>query len=74
MRPAPGDWGIDALIGELSDSIAIWQAKFFPHGARDTRADARLRGYASARAAPSVRDAALADEHVIEPAETDLDG
>lgn len=37
MRPAPGDWGIDAFIGDLSDSIAIWQAKFFPHRVDDSQ-------------------------------------
>ncbi len=30
----PGDWGIDALVGELDGgTVAIWQAKFFIDGA-----------------------------------------
>jgi hypothetical protein len=29
LRPAPGDWGIDAFIGELDGRISVWQAKFF---------------------------------------------
>jgi len=29
LRPAPGDWGIDAFVGELDDQISVWQAKFF---------------------------------------------
>jgi hypothetical protein len=27
-----GDWGIDALVGDLNGQITIWQAKYFPHG------------------------------------------
>ncbi|MET8282803.1 serine/threonine-protein kinase [Micromonospora sp. NPDC005174] len=27
-----GDWGIDALVGDLNGRITIWQAKYFPHG------------------------------------------
>jgi|SRR5271169_479501 len=29
VRPAPGDWGIDVLVGSLIDSIMIWQSKYF---------------------------------------------
>lgn len=29
LRPAPGDWGIDAVVGELDGRVSIWQAKFF---------------------------------------------
>jgi hypothetical protein len=31
IRPAPGDWGIDILLGELtSGPCLIWQMKYFP--------------------------------------------
>jgi hypothetical protein len=33
IRPAPGDWGIDVLLGELtSGPCIIWQVKYFPDG------------------------------------------
>jgi hypothetical protein len=25
----PGDWGIDAFVGELDSTVSVWQAKFF---------------------------------------------
>ncbi|WP_016828398.1 hypothetical protein [Streptomyces viridosporus] len=36
----PGDWGVDAFVGDLGGSITVWQAKYFhpvtakPHQAR----------------------------------------
>jgi len=27
IRPDPGDWGIDVMVGSLADSIMIWQSK-----------------------------------------------
>jgi hypothetical protein len=33
IRPAPGDWGIDVLLGELtSGPCLVWQVKYFPDG------------------------------------------
>ena len=29
LRPLPGDWGIDGLVGELDDVVSVWQAKYF---------------------------------------------
>ncbi|WP_019145075.1 hypothetical protein [Aeromicrobium massiliense] len=29
IRPAPGDWGIDILVGSLVDKVSIWQSKYF---------------------------------------------
>jgi hypothetical protein len=29
VRPDPGDWGIDVLVGSLVDSVMIWQSKYF---------------------------------------------
>jgi hypothetical protein len=30
IRPNPGDWGIDILVGELSGHCLVWQVKYFP--------------------------------------------
>src|SRR6201995_1718132 len=30
VKANPGDWGIDALFGDLDGVVAVWQAKFFP--------------------------------------------
>lgn len=51
MRSAPGDWGIDAFIGDLSDSIAIWQAKFFPTEVGDSQQNQIRESYKSAKKA-----------------------
>jgi hypothetical protein len=32
IRPSPGDWGIDVLVGNLSGMILVWQAKYFING------------------------------------------
>jgi hypothetical protein len=34
VRAAPGDWGIDAYVGQLEPdgAVHIWQAKYFPDG------------------------------------------
>jgi hypothetical protein len=37
LRPAPGDWGIDAMVGELDGQVSIWQAKFFINGIGSTQ-------------------------------------
>ena len=29
VRPAPGDWGIDVLVGSLVNKVSIWQSKYF---------------------------------------------
>jgi hypothetical protein len=29
IRPDPGDWGIDVLVGSLVESVMIWQSKYF---------------------------------------------
>lgn len=43
LRAAPGDWGIDAVVGELDGRVAIWQAKFFPDEVSDTQ-QGQIRG------------------------------
>jgi hypothetical protein len=37
LRPAPGDWGIDAFIGDLDGRISVWQAKFFINSIANTQ-------------------------------------
>jgi hypothetical protein len=56
MRPAPGDWGIDAFVGDLADSIAIWQAKFFPRGVGKSQQAQIRKSYASATKAAAAND------------------
>lgn len=47
-----GDWGIDALVGDLNGRVTIWQAKYFPHGVTN-----RHRGQIEASFASAVRNA-----------------
>lgn len=35
IRPCPGDWGIDVLVGELTGVSLVWQAKYFIDGLGD---------------------------------------
>ncbi len=51
MRPAPGDWGIDAFVGDLAGEIAIWQAKFFPDGLGEAQKNQIRESYKSAKKA-----------------------
>lgn len=37
IRPSPGDWGIDVLVGELSDYCLVWQAKYFINSVGDSQ-------------------------------------
>jgi len=39
IRPAPGDWGIDILVGKLTVKSFIWQAKYFLDGLGDSQKD-----------------------------------
>jgi len=32
IRPSPGDWGIDVLVGKLTGISLVWQAKYFIDG------------------------------------------
>jgi hypothetical protein len=56
MRPAPGDWGIDAFVGDLAGEVAIWQAKFFPDRAGDAQKEQIRKSYKSAKKAASGHD------------------
>jgi hypothetical protein len=40
IRPSPGDWGIDVLVGDFtSGSTLIWQSKYFPTGIGKSQRD-----------------------------------
>lgn len=45
VRANPGDWGIDAVVGQLErgGAVHIWQAKYFPDGI-DKSQKAQIRG------------------------------
>ncbi len=44
----PGDWGIDVLVGDLSGSVVIWQAKYFWPAVTTTKRAAIRDSFASA--------------------------
>jgi len=49
IRSAPGDWGIDAYIGELaSGTCMIWQCKYFPDGFDDSQKDQIRKSFKTA--------------------------
>ncbi|WP_329101354.1 serine/threonine-protein kinase [Micromonospora sp. NBC_01699] len=56
-----GDWGIDALVGDLNGRVTIWQAKYFPHGVTN-----RHRGQIEGSFASAVRNASQHGYHVQE--------
>ncbi|MCX7748571.1 MAG: hypothetical protein N2645_17035 [Clostridia bacterium] len=37
VRPSQGDWGIDVLVGNLAESIFVWQSKYFIDGIDDSQ-------------------------------------
>lgn len=46
IRPAPGDWGIDVLVGKLtSGTCMIWQAKYFINGIGKTQKNEIRRSF-----------------------------
>lgn len=53
VRANPGDWGIDAFVGQLAEggSVMVWQAKYFIDDFHKTQKDDVTRSYNSARAA-----------------------
>lgn len=53
VRPAPGDWGIDAFVGDLAGEVASWQAKFFPDRVGDAQKEQIRESYKSAKKAAS---------------------
>ena len=40
-----GDWGIDALVGDLSGQVEIWQAKYYIDGFKDHHRDKITRSF-----------------------------
>jgi hypothetical protein len=51
IRPNPGDWGIDVLVGDLNDRVCVWQAKFFLHEFGHSQRDQVRSSFRSAMAA-----------------------
>lgn len=53
VRANPGDWGIDAFVGQLAEggSVMVWQSKYFIDDFGKTQKDEVTRSYNSARAA-----------------------
>ncbi len=53
VRANPGDWGIDAFVGQLAEggSVMVWQAKYFIDDFDKTQKDEVTRSYNSARTA-----------------------
>ncbi|MFF2275586.1 hypothetical protein [Agromyces sp. NPDC058126] len=50
VQANPGDWGIDAFVGELTtgSEVRVWQAKYFIHGFGKTQQGDVRESYASA--------------------------
>lgn len=48
IRPDPGDWGIDVMVGSLAESIMIWQAKYFYDKIGDSQKQQIRESFASA--------------------------
>lgn len=53
VRANPGDWGIDAFVGQLNEggAVMVWQAKYFIDDFDKTQKDDVTRSYNSARTA-----------------------
>jgi hypothetical protein len=59
IRAAPGDWGIDAGLGDLTEGVAVWQAKFFVREVGKTQRSEVKKSYDSARKQAELHDYAL---------------
>jgi hypothetical protein len=51
IRPHPGDWGIDVLVGDLRGRAFVWQAKFFIREFGPSQRDQVRASFRSAMAA-----------------------
>ena len=49
----PGDWGIDVLVGDLHGRVAIWQAKYFVRGFKESQENQVRESFAAALKAAS---------------------
>jgi len=47
----PGDWGIDAFVGEFDGMVGVWQAKFFLRGVDEAQKKQIRESFSSALAA-----------------------
>lgn len=59
VEAQPGDWGIDAFVGEIVDEITVWQAKYFIDGVGDSQKAQIRDSFASAMKAASDHGHAL---------------
>ncbi|MAS53416.1 MAG: hypothetical protein CMJ44_02095 [Pimelobacter sp.] len=61
VRANPGDWGIDAFVGQLAEggSVMVWQAKYYIDDFDKTQKDDVTRSYNAARAAAAAEGYAL---------------
>ena len=48
VAATPGDWGIDAFVGELDGRVSVWQAKFFIDGFGRAQHDQVRKSFAAA--------------------------
>ena len=48
VRPDPGDWGIDVIVGSLTESVLIWQSKYFYEKIGDSQKRQIRESFASA--------------------------
>ena len=68
----PGDWGIDAFVGDLDGEVAIWQAKYFPAEIEDEQKGQIRESFKSARKAAAEQGHEVRAWTLCVP--TDLDG
>ncbi|GAB2619264.1 hypothetical protein [Pseudactinotalea suaedae] len=66
VRANPGDWGIDAFVGQLNEggTAMVWQAKYFIDDFDKTQKDDITRSYNAARAA-ATREGYLLDSWTL---------
>ncbi|HWT93417.1 MAG TPA: hypothetical protein VN238_10505 [Solirubrobacteraceae bacterium] len=67
----PGDWGIDAYVGDLGGNVAIWQAKFFIDGFGEAQHEQVRESFASAVSAAATNGYAIDAWTLCIPVEPD---
>jgi hypothetical protein len=68
----PGDWGIDAYVGDLEGVISVWQAKYFPDGIGESQKGEIRSSFKAAIRASKEQGHAIDAWTLVVP--TDLDG
>jgi hypothetical protein len=72
IRENPGDWGIDAFVGQLDAEVSVWQAKFFIDQISNTQKSQIRDSFKSAREAATKNGYRLAAWTLCIP--IDMDG